>query len=129
MQFTQVKETCLYTTDLENTRAFYHNKLGLKIISYVEGRHVFFRVGSSVLLFFNPDTTRNEKRLPPHFASGPQHIAFEVEQKEYKPWKEKIESLGILIIHEEPWGNDLKSFYFHDPSGLVLEIVPKGIWE
>jgi catechol 2,3-dioxygenase-like lactoylglutathione lyase family enzyme len=129
MQITQIKETCLYIQDLELARDFYHQKLGFKVISMVEGRHVFFRAGSSVLLCFVPEKTKQEKTLPSHFAFGKQHIAFEVEQADYLEWKKKIQELGIEILHEQKWKNNLFSFYFHDPEGHVLEIVPKGIWD
>jgi hypothetical protein len=35
---------------------------------------------------------------------------------------------GIAIVHEEPWGDRFRSFYFHDPDGHVLEVVPAGMW-
>jgi catechol 2,3-dioxygenase-like lactoylglutathione lyase family enzyme len=55
MNFRQIKETCIYFRDLELARSFYHEKLGLPIICYVETKHIFFRAGTSVLLCFNPD--------------------------------------------------------------------------
>ena len=33
------------------------------------------------------------------------------------------------MIHEETWRAGVKSFYFHDPDGHVLEVVPKGMWD
>jgi len=51
--------------------------MGLSIIGFVENRHIFFRAGSSVLLCFNPETTKKEERLPPHFGTGQLHFAFE----------------------------------------------------
>jgi catechol 2,3-dioxygenase-like lactoylglutathione lyase family enzyme len=129
MTISQIKENCLYVSDLDRSRDFYHYKLGLPLISFVDGRHVFFRAGSSVLLCFLPEVTRNEKTLPPHFAYGPQHLAFQVPQEEYILWREKLEELQIEVVHEQHWKEDRYSMYFHDPDGHVLEIVPPGIWE
>ena len=129
MPIQSVKEVCLYTSDLEKTQAFYHDVLGFDIISHVPNRHVFFRLGQQVLLCFNPEVTRDEKKLPPHFAHGVQHIAFEVPFEEYEDWKEKLSSQGAKIVHEQHWRADRYSFYFYDPSGHLLEIVPPGIWE
>jgi catechol 2,3-dioxygenase-like lactoylglutathione lyase family enzyme len=124
-----VKEVCLYTPDLAKTQAFYCDVLGFDVISKVAGRHVFFRLGEQVLLCFNPEVTKLEKKLPPHYARGVQHIAFEVPQEEYEDWKEKIKNRGIEIVHEQQWNAHRFSFYFYDPSGHLLEIVPPGIWE
>lgn len=129
MTISQIKETCLYISDLHKTENFYQDKLGLSVISKVDHRHIFFRAGQSVLLCFLPEVTKNETQLPPHYAYGKQHIAFETTQEEYLDWKEKIKELGIPILHEQEWKGGLESFYFHDPDAHVLEIVPKGIWD
>lgn len=129
MNITQIKETCLYISDLEQAAAFYHELLDFPVISKADGRHIFFRCGSSVLLCFLPEVTEAETRLPPHFAKGKQHIAFEVGQADYKKAKDKITRANIKITHEQEWKDGLESFYFEDPFGHVLEIVPMGIWE
>lgn len=129
MEIQKIKETCLYVDNLESTRAFYEGVLGLKVISFVEGRHVFFRVGQEVLLCFIPEVTLLEKNLPFHFALGKQHIAFECKLEDYERIKQKMQSLGISITHVQSWGNKGESFYFEDPQGHVLEIVQPGIWD
>lgn len=129
MQFKKIKETCLYISDLNNTQNFYQGKLGLPVISKIDHRHIFFRVGGSVLLCFLPQATKQEQSLPPHFAYGKQHLAFETSVAEYKSWKERLRQKGITITHEQSWKNNLQSFYFEDPDGHVLEIIPEGIWE
>lgn len=128
MNFTQIKETCLYVDDLGVAEAFYHGKLGMPLISKVEGRHIFFRCGTSVLLCFLPEVTKLESSLPPHYAFGKQHIAFEVSKEDYPATKLMITTAGIPITHTQTWKNG-ESFYFEDPFGHVLEIVPVGIWE
>ena len=129
MKFTQIKESCLYVEDIDRSEHFYHQMLGLPVISKVEKRHIFFRAGSSVLLCFIPEATRNEKTLPPHYASGKQHLAFEVGVHNYLETRELLIQKGITITHEQAWKESLKSIYFEDPDGHVLEIVPVGIWE
>tara|TARA_Y100001936_G_C15811460_1_gene526874 strand:+ start:45 stop:434 length:390 start_codon:yes stop_codon:yes gene_type:complete len=128
MDFTQIKETCLYVSDLDQSYAFYHDKLGFPVISKVPNRHVFFRLGSSVLLCFLPEVTKVEKELPPHFAYGKQHIAFEVAKLKYEATKKKFLALGIQITHHQKWPGSFESFYFEDPDGHVLEVVPTGMW-
>ncbi len=128
-QLQQIKETCLYIADLERSKDFYEGKLELPVIGYVDHRHIFFRAGSSVLLCFIPETALKSTQLPPHGAFGKQHIAFQVAVAEYAAYKEKIIGLGISVTHEETWPNGLESFYFEDPDGHVLEVVPEGLWE
>lgn len=129
MEITQIKETCLYINNLEASKEFYHKKLSLEIIGEVAESHIFFRVGSSVLLCFIAEASKTKESPPPHFAYGHQHIAFEVVPQEYLAWKNKIRNLGIEIIQEQEWKNRLQSFYFLDPDKHVLEIIPTGIWD
>ena len=129
MKVTQIKETCLYISDLDLAEEFYKGILEFPLISKIKDRHIFFRCGSSVLLCFIPEATRNETVLPAHFAEGKQHIAFEVEMEDYQKTKQTIINRGIPIIHTQEWGEGLESIYFADPFGHVLEVVPKGIWE
>lgn len=129
MRFTQIKETCLYFDDLEKAKEFYHGLLGLPVISHVEDKHIFFRAGSSVLLCFNPNDSKQKKSPPPHFAEGNYHFALEVELTDYQKCKKEIAQKKIPIIDIVVWKNGQESFYFNDPIGNVVEIVPKGIWE
>ena len=128
LRIRQIKETCIYSRDLEAVKQFYGDVLGLEVINFLPGKHIFFRAGSSVLLCFNPDESRQKKSPPGHYAEGPYHFAFEVSAPDYETHKEKFKRLNIAIIDEVTWENGLKSFYFNDPVGNVVEIVPEGIW-
>ena len=128
MNFIKIKETCLYVHDLERIRKFYHEILELPIINYDPGKHIFFRLGSSVLLCFNPDDSKTKVTPPAHFGGGKQHVAFEVDN--YIKAKEEIRSKGIKVIDEVTWKRGVESFYFEDPEGNILEILPdKGVWD
>ena len=50
-------EAALYVDDLGVAEKFYHEVIGLEPLGKVAGRHVFFRVGASVLLIFDPGAT------------------------------------------------------------------------
>ena len=130
LKFSGIKETCIYTTSLEEARAFYHDKLDLRIISEVSGKHIFFHVGSSVLLCFNPDDSKNKVSPPAHYGRGKIHFAFEVPDILYEQTKSEIIARGIVITDEVTWKSGKKSFYFEDSAGNVLEVVPdSGIWD
>jgi hypothetical protein len=92
MNISRIKETCLYISNLEKAKEFYTGKLGLPVISFVEGRHIFFRAGQSVLLCFIAEIT--EKNL--YFHLMEQEAAFilhlklplmnmKLRYKKYKP--------------------------------------------
>ncbi len=128
LSFTKIKETCIYVQDLEETKAFYHDQLGLPVVSHVEGRHIFFRAGVSMLLCFIAEATEQDEHLPPHYGSGQLHFAFETEVANYEEWKAKIQEIGLQVEKEVFWRDNLKSFYFRDPDNHSVEIVMRGIW-
>ena len=129
MKISRIKETCIYVADLQRTKEFYAHRLGLAVLSFIDGRHVFFRAGESVLLCFIAENTLQTKELPPHGAIGAIHFALEVEREEYDATLLKIKNLEIKILYEQVWKGKLRSFYFNDPDGHLLEIIEEGIWE
>ena len=129
MNIRSIKETCIYVKDLERTKDFYFKKIGLPLITFVQNRHVFFRAGNSVLLCFIAEETEKEGELPLHGAYGTIHFAFEVGKEEYPNALTQIKNSGIEILHEHLWKKDLRSFYFHDPDGHLVEIIEQGLWE
>ncbi|MCH8905051.1 MAG: VOC family protein [Bacteroidetes bacterium] len=128
VNFTQIKETGIYVMDLERTKAFYHGLLNLDIISEESGRHIFFRVGTSVLLCFIAEATKMDKELPAHYGTGEQHYAFEVNQEDYEKCKSEFNKLGIAIEKEVTW-NGARSFYFRDPDNHLGEVVMEKMWD
>jgi catechol 2,3-dioxygenase-like lactoylglutathione lyase family enzyme len=124
-----IKETCIYTTDLERSRTFYGERLGLHCFSHVAGSHAFFRAGTSVLLCFDPQASRQQDRLPAHFGEGELHFAFEVARSAYESWKEHLRRQGIPVEHEQAWPGGYRSVYFRDPDRHCLEIIEAGMWE
>jgi len=129
MKITQIKETCLYVNDLEKTKAFYHDLLGFPLLAYVPGKHVFFQAGISVLLCFNPEDSRLKTHLPPHDGSGHLHLAFEISKTDYDAQLTWLKAQRIPIEHEAIWQNGIRSCYFRDPDGHLLELVEPGLWD
>ncbi len=121
-------EVCLYCKDLELSSNFYQNILGVSPFSTSEN-HVFFRISTQVLLLFDPEYSKQQTHLPSHFAEGHQHIAFTARPDDYELWKKHVESQNVNIDKEHLWeAKNLKSFYFRDPDGHVLEILEGNIW-
>ena len=132
MKFTKIVETCIYSSKLKEMKDFYINKLGLDFVSEENGRHVFLKVGKSMLLIFNPESTLNESMsiFPIHGAITPPsivHFALEINTADYEKWKDLLSKKQINIEKELKIGNS-RSVYFRDPSGNVVELITENAW-
>ncbi len=128
-KLSRILETALYVKSLRAAERFYSNVLGLPLMRKQKGRHLFYWVGKDILLIFYPEKTLKDKTTP-HGTKGPGHLAFEVSEKDYGRWKKYLAKKEVKIVEEVIWKKpNLRSIYFHDPSGNVLEIATPGIWE
>lgn len=118
MNFIKIKETCLYIHDLEQARKYYHEMLEFPVINYLPGKHLFLRVGTSVLLCFNPEDSKHKTTPPPHCAEGKQHVAFEVSQRDYQETKIDLVSKGIKIIDNVTWESGKSPFTLKIPREM-----------
>jgi catechol 2,3-dioxygenase-like lactoylglutathione lyase family enzyme len=124
-----IVETGVYVDDLDRAVAFYHDVLGLPVLSREDGRHVFFRAGAAtVLLVFLAETTRKGDVLPAHGASGPGHFAFGVPAGSLSAWRERLARHGVAIEKEVDWPRGGRSLYFRDPAGNSVEILTPRVW-
>ena len=129
-----ILESALYVGDLDAAEAFYAEVLGLERIAKVEGRHVFFRCGSGVLLLFQTDATTAPPApdaklpVPPHGTRGEGHLCFAASADEIDRWKVRLETRDIAIEADFEWPQGGRSIYFRDPSGNSLEFAEPRIW-
>ena len=124
-----ILETCLYVYDLAAAEEFYSRILGIEPFSRVKGRHVFFHLGRSMLLLFNPEqTTQAGGDVPPHGAHGPGHVAFAVAPEKIPEWREHLGQNNIPIEAEVTWPSGGQSLYFRDPAGNSLEVATSRTW-
>lgn len=126
---TNVLETCLYADDLAAAAAFYRDVLGLTTYAKAEGRHVFFKLPTGMLLIFNAEASSAPSTLPPHGTKGRGHCCFQITEEDLDAWRERLERRGIKITCEHVWPNGATSLYFRDPAGNVLELAPARLWE
>jgi catechol 2,3-dioxygenase-like lactoylglutathione lyase family enzyme len=130
MRLGQLSEAAIYTSDLAAAKRFYHDVLGLEIISRMESRGISFRCRETVLLVFDPERTRiSDAGVPTHGATGEGHIAFATEEMELAAWREHLRTHGVAIEAEVQWSDGLRSLYFRDPAGNVVELVPPRLWD
>lgn len=126
---THIKETCIYSHNLDKTVSFYRDKLGLDCFAFKPNELAFFRAGNSVLLCFDPDYSKKQEEPPPHFAEGELHFAFEVPKEKYAQTKQLLIEKGVEIESEYHWRDDFYSLYFRDPDNHCVEFVPSGLWD
>lgn len=120
-----ILETVLYCTkDTEpDTRRFYEDVLNLRKVSQWS-----YRLGPALLLLFDWEETKEQAWPPAHGASGSGHICFTVAREAYEPWKSYLEGRGVEIVEEIDWSRGIRSFYFCDPAGNMLEIANGDMW-
>jgi catechol 2,3-dioxygenase-like lactoylglutathione lyase family enzyme len=129
-----ILETALYCQDLEAAKAFYSQIMGLDLIGYREGRHVFFQCGHGVLLLFNPEHTRRIETsvdgvpIPLHGTEGAGHLAFRVTPEEIVDWLKRLTERGIAVEADVAWPRGGRSIYFRDPGGNSIEMATPDIW-
>ena len=126
-------EAALYAEDLDLAEEFYGTTLGLPEVTRAEGRHIFYRVGQTILLIFNPKATQKGSSnarmpVPAHGATGPGHLCFAASREEITKWKQRLEAAGHPAEVEFDWPNGAHSLYFRDPAGNSLEIAEPGLW-
>ena len=128
-----ILEAAVYVDDLDATEAFYGGLLGLERILRLDGRHVFFRCGASVLLCFVAEETRKppgnpDLPVPPHGAEGESHVCFSASGAALERWHARIVEAGIEIEQDFTWPNGARSIYLRDPAGNSVELAEPKLW-
>lgn len=127
-------ESALYAEDLGAAETFYAEILGLRVIARQPDRHVFFAVGESLLLVFDPRATAAgappgaRLPVPGHGASGPCHYCFKVDAAALDRWRDHLEAHDIAIEADFAWPNGARSIYVRDPAGNSVEFAPASLW-
>ena len=128
-----VLEAAVYADDLEAARRFYGGVLGLPEIAAVEGRHVFFGAGHSVLLVFRPAATREPPGpdalpVPPHGAEGPGHVCLTVAEDGLEAMAARLRAAGVEIESDFHWPHGPRSIYVRDPADNSVEFASPRLW-
>lgn len=134
MKISGITETSIYAENLDEAREFYKMLPGLELIAEEQGRHLFFKCGSRMLLIFNPKHTSIEQTdvdgqmVPLHGSRGATHIAFSIQNEDLEKWRDFFKKNSIPIESEITWPNGITSLYFRDPAGNSLEVVSPELW-
>jgi catechol-2,3-dioxygenase len=133
LKFRKIVETCIYAYELEKMKDFYVNTIGLQLIAEEKARHIFLKVGKSMLLIFNPKNTmiKSNSVFPIHGALTPPaivHFALEIEKEDYENSKNMLNQNKIEIEKEITWKKGTKSIYFRDPVDNLVEFITRNSW-
>ena len=124
-----VLETVLYyaSDQQDDMERFYENVLSLVSLG-LGRRSLAFRLGEGVVLLFDREPSSTQEEPPPHGASGSIHAAFLAAPGEYDAWKQRLADRGVTLIDEIAWDSGVRSCYFNDPAGNLLEIAERDLW-
>jgi catechol 2,3-dioxygenase-like lactoylglutathione lyase family enzyme len=133
----RLHHTAYTSKDLEATRAFYEDVIGLPLIAtYTEmdelfGKnrvycHVFFELadGSALAFFQFADKSDEAEFAPPMPESPFHHIALQVDRETQAELEARIKAAGIVepdtYVLEHGY---CRSVYVKDPNGMILEFT------
>lgn len=129
----RVLETALYVDDMSRARQFYVDVMGC-VPLLDSSRLLALSIGeTSVLLLFQRGSTNDPLPtaggvVPPHGASGVQHIAFAIAADALPPWVTRFEEAGVEIESRVRWPRGGESLYVRDPDGHSVELATPGLW-
>ncbi len=126
-------EVSLYVDDLDRAQAFYQRVLGLECHLRDDRMAGMGVPGGSVLLLFRrggstkPSPTPTGD-IPPHDATGHQHVCFGMPWGELAAWEAALAAAGVALESHVVWPRGGTSLYFRDPEGYSIEIATPGLW-
>lgn len=127
-----VLETVLYARDLDAAEAFYTRLLGREPYARAEGRHIFYKLESQMLLIFNPLATQKPPGgplpVPPHGAEGQGHVCFAADASALEAWRRRLGEMGVAIEADFEWPGGGRSIYARDSAGNSVEFAEPRIW-
>jgi len=132
-QIAGIGETALYVADVVRAAKFYEEVLGFRRVAE-DDRYCALRVVSGqVLILFRKGGTPDPVAtpggmIPPHNGEGQLHLAFTIPPAEWDAWQERLHSRRIAVESEVNWGPGLRSLYFRDPDGHLIELATPGLW-
>jgi catechol 2,3-dioxygenase-like lactoylglutathione lyase family enzyme len=127
-----ILETVLYARDLAAAEAFYNRLLDREPYARAEGRHIFYKLETQMLLIFNPEATKKPQTgplpVPSHGAEGEGHVCFAAIAAEIGAWRDCLAKLGVAVEADFEWPGGGRSIYARDPAGNSVEFAEPRIW-
>ena len=126
-------EYSLYVVDLGQAAAFYQRVLGFEEFLR-DDRMIGLGVpGNSVLLLFRRGSSVEPSSMPtgtipPHDATGQQHLAFAIPVGELQAWETHLAVEGVALESHVTWPSGGVSLYFRDADQHLVEVATPGLW-
>jgi len=124
-------EVSLRVRDLEGMQKFYEQMVGLEVLSRAES-FVFFEIADgyaghtqNLALFDagNRDFLESKSMQLSPEGSTLHHIALNILLENYESEKSRLEGLGLNVVTADHAWLRVRSLYFPDPEGNLLEFV------
>jgi catechol 2,3-dioxygenase len=124
-------EVSIRVRDLEAMQKFYEDVLGLEVLRRDES-FVFFRIAeghgghAQILALFDAANrgfieTKSVELSPERTTLH--HIALNIALEDYESEKRRLEGLGLSVVATDHEWIHVRSLYFSDPEGNLLELV------
>jgi catechol 2,3-dioxygenase-like lactoylglutathione lyase family enzyme len=127
-----IGEIVLRVKDMKVMREFYENILGLELLGDFE-KMVFFQIAPSYGGHIQALALFDESMPPDHRTrrfteinsqtTSLHHIAFAIDQANYKSELERLQQLGFEVETMEHEWMHWRSLYILDPEGNLVELV------
>ena len=132
-RLSHILETSLYVDSLDRSEAFYRRLLGAETFIRDERMAALGAPGAGILLLFRkggsvqPSPTPGGV-IPPHDATGRQHLAFAIPWGALADWERHLAALEIALESRVTWPGGGTSLYLRDPDGHSVELATPGLW-
>lgn len=127
LRIESILETSLYVADLERSRNFYGDVLGLEVVEVGE-RLCAMRLADRQILLLCLKGASATLMPGGHDGDGRFHLALAVPLSDLAEWEAQLRKHGVAIEEKHTWESGGQSLYFRDPDQHLIELATPGTW-
>ncbi len=120
-------EIAFRVEDLDTMQDFYERVVGLELMRRFPD-YAFFRVAEGVgghtqiLALFDRSARPDYQGIKPEYTTV-DHIAFEIELKDYDSEVQRLQELGVRVVTKTHAWTHWRAIFIWDPEGNCVELV------